>query len=426
MSLFLYLLTYVFLDIFKLYIIYSIIHMFLNKKAINVEIELFSFVAYDFIVTLSYILINVPHFNLLFNFLGLFFIMYNYRVSLISKISCSVFVYSLILIPQIFLCKIVSPKILGFIEKSENANLIIVFFVEICLFSIYFIIKFINSIKNKHAVTTTYIFLLSLLSIFLTVFLFFDESIENNHFIFYVLILFFINCSSLYAYSRLIESYNEKFKFNLLKKQNQYYEQQIHTINLLNKNMKSLKHDYKNHLSVINSLLDEKNFDELKKYMEGISDRIHKIDKIIFTDNLVIDSILNFKIDEMVTKGIAYDFDIKIPRDLNINPLDINILISNVLDNAIQATSKETNLNKHYIKFTLRLNKNILSINCNNTFDGKIKKQNGALITLKKDFLNSGIGLFNINNVVKKYNGIFKINFDNSNFYTNISLILDD
>ncbi len=424
-DIYLYIIVYFIINILKVFILKNLIYLFLNKKAINKNLECISFLIYYIIVTTTALLIHIPFVTLIINLLGLYIIMYNYRVDFTYRISCSVFVYSIIMIPEIFFHKLLKPKFLDIFKDIKESYLILLIFLQIFILLIYIIITAINRVKNKHKIANAYIFALSCINIVLTLFLFLDTYISSNHFVFYTVTLFIISISSLYAYARLIETYNQKFKLDMLTKQNYYYQNQIDTINKLNKTTKFLKHDYKNHINIINQLLQDKDILELEKYMSSLCQEMHRIDKIVFTENLVIDSILNFKLDEIKSKNISYDFKINIPKNLNVNTLDINILMSNLLDNAIEATSKETNSNNPYIKFALKLVNNIFIIKCENSFDGNIKKNGKYFITTKENFENSGIGIFNIKTVVEKYDGTLNMDFNESCFKTKISLILD-
>ncbi|MGJ0841730.1 hypothetical protein [Clostridium tertium] len=59
------------------------------------------------------------------------------------------------------------------------------------------------------------------------------------------------------------------------------------------KKYKVFKHDIKNHLLSIKILLTRKDYNSIEKYIESLEGKISNINKIYYTNNLVIDSILH-------------------------------------------------------------------------------------------------------------------------------------
>ena len=61
---------------------------------------------------------------------------------------------------------------------------------------------------------------------------------------------------------------------------------------------------------------------------------------------------------------------LKIPEQMNISSFDICIILGNLLDNAIEATSKLQSGRE--ISIDLDFDKNVLFMSISNTFDGKV------------------------------------------------------
>nr|WP_317356563.1 ATP-binding protein [uncultured Tyzzerella sp.] len=265
-----------------------------------------------------------------------------------------------------------------------------------------------------------------ILGLLFNVFILFEDAKNPSSLALSSILVLCIIPSTIYTYIKLIEYNDERLRISIIEKQNKYYEQQLLTINNLNKASKSVKHDYKNHISIIKSLIDNEEFEKLKDYTYDICSKIDNIEKMYFTENIIINSILTFKVDNIKENNINYNFNIKIPKDLKISHVDITIIISNLLDNAIEACIRDLKtINKH-INFSLQLKNNLLIIKCNNTFDGILKKTSKGIISRKMNDINidCGIGLFNIENIVKKYDGIMELKYDKQIFNVEITLII--
>ena len=89
------------------------------------------------------------------------------------------------------------------------------------------------------------------------------------------------------------------------------------------------------------------------------------------------------------------------------------------MDNAIYAIK---NSEHKQIKIEIEFDRNIFYIIITNSYCGRILSKNGQLQTTKKDKDNHGIGLRSVEAVIKKYDGIMDIDYDNSNFCVSILL----
>lgn len=416
-------LIYPILNIFEFTFIYKLVVLFVNKPAKNRKIEIISFILFYIENSLNYIFINIPFFTLISTVLLLFLFTYNYNISMTLRYSCTVFITCIIVLAEFISYKVYSTDLGGALKKNDHISIKEILIYLLILLCIYYIIKFITCIKSKIAINL-YIILISTLCIIFSILISIEDKISGSNIAFSAIIMLCIVAVSIYVYVRLIEYHNENFKIGIIEKQNKYYKQQLLTINRLSKTSKSVKHDYKNHMSVIKSLLDNENFDELKKYVNNICNKISEIEKLNYTENIVINSILSFKIDEIKESCIKYEFNIKIPKDLNINSVDITIILSNLLDNAIEACKRDSKTLNKYINLDLMFKDNLLIIKCKNSFDGFINEKGKNIITRKDNKVDCGIGIFNVENVVKKYNGFMEILYDENNFNVDISLIM--
>lgn len=416
-------LIYPILNIFEFTFIYKLVILFVNKPAKNRKIEIISFILFYIENSLNYIFINIPFFTLISTVLLLFLFTYNYNISMTLRYSCTVFITCIIVLAEFISYKVYSTDLGGALKKNDHISIKEILIYLLILLCIYYIIKFITCIKSKIAINL-YIILISTLCIIFSILISIEDKISGSNIAFSAIIMLCIVAVSIYVYVRLIEYHNENFKIGIIEKQNKYYKQQLLTINKLSKTSKSVKHDYKNHMSVIKSLLDNENFDELKKYVNNICNKISEIEKLNYTENIVINSILSFKIDEVKESCIKYEFNIKIPKDLNINSVDITIILSNLLDNAIEACKRDSKTLNKYINLDLMFKDNLLIIKCKNSFDGFINEKGKNIITRKDNKVDCGIGIFNVENVVKKYNGFMEILYDENNFNVDISLIM--
>lgn len=169
--------------------------------------------------------------------------------------------------------------------------------------------------------------------------------------------------------------------------------------------LRSFRHDYKNHLIVINSFLANGKTDDAREYISSINEDIGTALNKISTGNLVADALVNNKASVVAKDEISIKYNGIIPGE-GIRNEDVSTVLSNLLDNAIEASRnvqgerviriKAGVANEHFM-----LSITNPSVNSSPASDGKLK-------TTKQDKKNHGIGLKNVTRTVKKYYGDFR------------------
>lgn len=220
----------------------------------------------------------------------------------------------------------------------------------------------------------------------------------------------------------IIMRHEEKLKMNFLEMRNNLLSENYKELNEVYRNNSMLYHDLNNHLNVLYQLLNEENIIEAKNYIKEISKPILGLSKTVWTGIDVVDVVINSKLQKMNEAKIMSDINVEFPKDCNILPNDVCTILSNLLDNAIEANQKvEEN---RYIKLIIRKAKYFLFIRVSNPcapmaeFDvlPKTTKDNKTL---------HGWGLQSVNDVVEKYSGRMECLNIEKEFVVNIMLTFD-
>ncbi|MDU4750896.1 MAG: ATP-binding protein, partial [Clostridium butyricum] len=183
-------------------------------------------------------------------------------------------------------------------------------------------------------------------------------------------------------------------------------------------------HDINNNLANISQLLKDNHINESLEYIHAITETLDTTKSVINSGNNYLDAIINYEI--AICKKNQINFQLKIDSipQLNISPTDLSSVISNLLNNAIEAN---LNLEKcaRYISLKIFCYKNYLSIIVENPYKNKLIKDGLILKTTKIDNGYHGYGLKLIRSSVEKYNGVFKYNYKNNIFTSVIMLPLN-
>lgn len=208
---------------------------------------------------------------------------------------------------------------------------------------------------------------------------------------------------------------------NILERNSTIKQQYYENIKLNYENIRRIKHDIKNHIISINTLISEKHYEEAKKYIRHIENNIDYSCLDISTNNKIVDAIVFSKMETCKLENIDLYLDIKVPKEVSLDEFDICVIYGNLLDNAIQACKKvnEKEL-KRYIKLKNFVKGDYLFINIKNSYNEKIKVKDGNFITSKKDKENHGIGIESVKKSIKKYDGNIKISYEKKEFSVSI------
>lgn len=189
--------------------------------------------------------------------------------------------------------------------------------------------------------------------------------------------------------------------------------------------LQAFRHDLNNQFIVLSELMDKHEYDLVKNHISDLF--VQTKSNIVYstTGNIIIDGLVNYKLQNAAEKNIAIDTEIVVPDKLSIDTPDIVTILGNILDNSVSAVLKlPEQQRKIYIKVVY--NKGRLIIHSENPFDSEIKYLNGEIITSKTDSVNHGYGLKNIEKTVEKYNGYMEINHNESVFKIDILLYISN
>lgn len=187
----------------------------------------------------------------------------------------------------------------------------------------------------------------------------------------------------------------------------------------IHENTRRLKHDMRNHIMVIASYLNNNEIDEAKEYLSVVLDKLNKVYSYISTGNSVMNYIINMKLEGAQKENINFKVEIENLEFKKMGSVDFSALLSNILDNAIEASEKEEN---PFIEVTIKRKRNYDTILVKNHISKSVLKSNKFLETSKDDTDNHGIGMKQIKEITEKYDGIVDIYEENEMFCVNVMI----
>ncbi len=213
--------------------------------------------------------------------------------------------------------------------------------------------------------------------------------------IFLVMIIWFVFSSISKQYYESISKVMEK----QVDKQVSYYQK----INKLSEDVREFRHDYKNHMICLQALLEGKEYADALEYVRDITRQDIIESNKFFSGNQIADAILSDKEELAKQSGCKIEFDGFISDEIPAS--DLCIILSNALDNAIEACARFTSNEPKIITVKCDILQGVQLMRITNPNDNN----RSTTETSKEDKENHGFGLYNIRRTVEKHNGQMSI-----------------
>ena len=232
--------------------------------------------------------------------------------------------------------------------------------------------------------------------------------------------MFILNILLFILLDNVVRRESEIREKELLLEQTEHLNQMYRSLSDEREKQKARSHDYMNHLNIMLMLAREGKVDEEIRYIEEqLGREVQSVD-IIDTGNTLINAVLNIKYLEAKEKGIIIPFIADNLTGLKISDSDLVTILTNILDNAIEAVQK---CDEKRIVFKIIKDSDLLIIDSTNPYTGQLPDED-SFVTTKNDKKNHGFGLLNVKNTVKANKGNCFIDTEGGIFHISIAIPL--
>ena len=199
-------------------------------------------------------------------------------------------------------------------------------------------------------------------------------------------------------------------------------KKRMEEVRRLYEEIRSVRHDLKNHFVCIDLLAKQEKYKEIRDYIRKFSQEAQNPDgAVLFTGNDTLDAILNTKFSFAEQKGIRCAAEVSCAQ-LHLAQGDISVLMGNLLDNACEAAGRAR---EKKISVKILRQGNYVSICVENTVAAPVLAENPGLETTKEDRSLHGLGTKNIRKIVEKYGGMMEYREEGKLFICDILIPFD-
>lgn len=210
-------------------------------------------------------------------------------------------------------------------------------------------------------------------------------------------------------YIQLAQGLQMKKSVHFYRKQLELFKQEKELEENAMKEIRQLRHDMKQRLIFLHSLLTNGEIQAAQQVLEEMTGEALERGRLESrTGNMVVDSLVNHAWKAAQKEGILFHSDIRPMPDLPIKDVDLSVLLGNALDNAIEASGRMRNGKKEIWIFG-GYEKGCLFFQVKNRYEGKLQMSWDKRIFTQKKEKGHGIGLYSMERIAQKYNGSVEV-----------------
>ena len=356
-----------------------------------------------------------------------------YEISAIKTIILTLLIQGIIGVIDYIVIMIVTARYnnIDILEGSTDLiGVLVIIASRIILFLLLITVKRISVIKKKNVIDMSnkewLQFLIFPIFTLITVIVMTNSMITSYHEdivnVYYVIaiVLIVLNMVVFHLINEILENSQRIREADVLKQQS---IGQLELYNSLRKNydiQRKRTHEYKNQIMCIDSLLKKKNYNKLEEYINSIFDKLDGQLDMVDTNNEVVNAVINAKYYEALQNDVLFILKINDLSHIKVSDEDIVTILSNLLDNAIEAAG-QCDIDKRTVGIKLLYEDDVLSIAVSNSYKTEPEiMEDGYMRTIKDDKEQHGLGIRNVVATLEKYNAEYIIDYKNGEFVFSI------
>ncbi|WP_352400827.1 ATP-binding protein [Anaerotignum sp.] len=217
---------------------------------------------------------------------------------------------------------------------------------------------------------------------------------------------------SIFYFVFVIFYYAETQKQNVLQREKDMLDAQFRmaqtefaSLRQLQHNAASYRHDMRHHFALLQGLASKEHMEGIKEYLRTAQADMDAITPIRFCENETVNLILSAFATKAKQWEIMLTIDAKLPDSLPFSDTELCSLLSNALENAIQATKNINDENKRNILLRMYSKNHKLCIDIRNRYQTEPIFHQGLPISKKQGH---GFGTKSMAHIVEKHGGVFQ------------------
>lgn len=405
-------------NLLGLYTTYRFMKTFFDVKdeSVNRKREVLSYLGFYIIISAGHILIHNRTVNVITHMIGLYLIAGCYERKCLKKILVALLIYGINIGADFMTIYMFSDyhetQIID--ESLSYVVVLIVAIIEI-IYEKFFL-------KNKREENMPYKHILIIISVISMALIYFVEYGIKNRTLLVIsaVCIFAIEFFVLYLYDVLTGAYNKLEEQALLERQILLYANQLEVLTQSDAKVTAFRHDMKNHLADLVVMAKMQKNKDIEEYIREMGVYMENPKEFVSTGNGAIDSLMNYLLGRAKEQLHKVEYEIAIPAGLKISAFNLNVILGNLIENAIEASARSE---EKWLFIEIFYEKGMLFINIRNSFSHELNVQDKRFVSTKQE-QGHGIGLKNVEKMVENYHGTMEISNTENSFEVDVILYM--
>ncbi len=173
---------------------------------------------------------------------------------------------------------------------------------------------------------------------------------------------------------------------------------------------RKIRHDMRHHFLMLETMAKKDDMQGILEYLSEFSEKHAGDDVLVYCDHFATNALLSYYSQQAADEEIEFSARCNIPSEIGISNKDLTIILSNLLENAMNACRKITD-GKKSIQMVGRYQDAGLALIIKNTsLTGPTKDGTGRYVSTSHS--GHGVGIESVQTIVEKYNGMMEMKFD--------------
>ncbi len=406
----------IFLNMIQVFSDYIVLQTFLGKPKYELKHVSISYIIYYIAITYAFLGTRIPLIITVANILGLIMLSHLYHGSILKKIFTVAFLYVLFSIIENSIALLYKDNFL-LLESNDFNFISAIVIVKTVTFITALLIRKYFSNEEKIEIPNWYNNILisvelgSLILLLIVTYQFGDGGVFTTITLAMILIfnilIFFIYQGITNLVSLTLNQQAQLSKKEVVESQVAQMEDTLHEV-------RRLEHDMKNKLTPVYAMATQGQSDEIADYIMEMLENFPTRKFDARSGIMELDSIINYKLQRAKNLGIRAKVRLELPRTLKIPGMDLAVIMGNLIDNAIEASSK---VEDKWIYVRLKYHKGLVRIDVKNSFDGIVLKKGDKIISRKEKSLLHGYGITSTRQLLEEYGGDLECYYNEKEFH---------
>ena len=406
----------VFTNFFRVLIIMRFMRIFFVSK-IERRSEMVAYLAYLTFVLAVFFRFQYPLYNILANWGGLLILTHLYEGNRKKKVFIGTIIYAVNMACDVFAAYLFSDYMVGD-SISQIFSIFTTLFLYICEIIVEKVVKEKGRVDLKfNNLIMLFVPIISGVMLWSLI----EANLRNR------VLLMVQGCGILgvnillcMVYYQMAITYEKQLMQEHMEEQMRMYKNELEVMRLSEQKVQALRHDMKYHMQKIYAMTENGQREKVLQCITDMQSSLNNPKRHVATGNEDVDTTLNYLLEKGEKAEVKITCKVNISQYFTMENYALNILLGNLLDNAIEAArqSEEKMIDLHMLG-----EKDMLVVQIKNSYNGKIRKRGKQLLSTKGE-QGHGIGLTNVRNLVESKDGRLKFRYDEKTFWVEAILYL--